>query len=163
MTKAGLGAAVAQRHWPLHQTAFQALTVLAVVMAPRWLPIAHSAGHLLIVGTTGAGKTRLLDLLVNQAVRRGAAVVILDPKGKGGRRHWRPCCGRLSRGSSSASPHFVPRRQPRQIFLQAFERDIHRSGHVALCVITPISKVPNPRRWPPWPPWPTGSPGVSGC
>ncbi len=166
----GLGAALAQAHAALHQTPYQALTVLAVVMAlrwlpaalhqshrraklaglpqrfltpaelaaqqharpddvwlgwgfdwnsehaqlaldliragphrlvpgdqetlgahwlhglaeretPVWLPIAHSAGHLLIVGTTGAGKTRLLDLLVTQAVRRGEAVVILDPKG----------------------------------------------------------------------------------
>ncbi|MCK7582151.1 MAG: type IV secretion system DNA-binding domain-containing protein [Chromatiales bacterium] len=45
------------------------------------MPVEHSAGHLLIVGTTGAGKTRLLDLLVTQAVLRGEAVVILDPKG----------------------------------------------------------------------------------
>lgn len=48
---------------------------------PVWLPVAHSAGHLLIVGTTGSGKTRLLELLVAQAVQRGEAVVILDPKG----------------------------------------------------------------------------------
>ncbi|WP_242470760.1 conjugative transfer system coupling protein TraD [Thiocystis violacea] len=48
---------------------------------PVWLPVSHSAGHLLIVGTTGSGKTRLLELLVAQAVERGEAVVILDPKG----------------------------------------------------------------------------------
>ena len=54
---------------------------LAERETPVWLPIAHSAGHILIVGTTGAGKTRLLDLLVTQAVLRGEAVVILDPKG----------------------------------------------------------------------------------
>ena len=54
---------------------------LAAREAPVWLPVEHSAGHLLIVGTTGAGKTRLLDLLVTQAVLRGEAVVILDPKG----------------------------------------------------------------------------------
>jgi len=34
-----------------------------------------------VVGTTGAGKTRLFDLLVTQAVLRGKAVVIIDPKG----------------------------------------------------------------------------------
>ena len=45
------------------------------------LPLSHTEGHLLVVGTTGAGKTRLFDLLVTQAVRRGEAVVIIDPKG----------------------------------------------------------------------------------
>jgi conjugal transfer pilus assembly protein TraD len=45
------------------------------------LPLAHAEGHLLVVGTTGAGKTRLFDLLVTQAVLRGEAVVIIDPKG----------------------------------------------------------------------------------
>lgn len=43
--------------------------------------IAHSAGHTLIVGTTGAGKTRLFDILVTQAVLRNEAVIIIDPKG----------------------------------------------------------------------------------
>ena len=54
---------------------------LAARETPVWLPVEHSAGHILIVGTTGAGKTRLLDLLVTQAVLRGEAVVIIDPKG----------------------------------------------------------------------------------
>jgi conjugal transfer pilus assembly protein TraD len=45
------------------------------------LPLTHTAGHLLVVGTTGSGKTRLFDLLVTQAVLRGEAVVIIDPKG----------------------------------------------------------------------------------
>ena len=37
--------------------------------------------HTLIFGTTGAGKTRMLDLLVSQAVMRGDTVIVLDPKG----------------------------------------------------------------------------------
>ena len=45
------------------------------------IPLAHTDGHLLIVGITGAGKTRTFDLLVTQAVLRGEAVVIIDPKG----------------------------------------------------------------------------------
>ncbi len=45
------------------------------------LPLVHTEGHLLVVGTTGAGKTRLFDLLVTQAVLRREAVVIIDPKG----------------------------------------------------------------------------------
>lgn len=43
--------------------------------------ISHSAGHTLIVGTTGAGKTRLFDIFVTQAVLRNEAVIIIDPKG----------------------------------------------------------------------------------
>ena len=42
---------------------------------------AGAVAHLLVVGTTGSGKSRLFDLLVTQAVLRGEAVVIIDPKG----------------------------------------------------------------------------------
>lgn len=38
-------------------------------------------GHTLIIGTTGAGKTRLFDLLISQAILRDEAVIIIDPKG----------------------------------------------------------------------------------
>lgn len=44
-------------------------------------PISHTAGHTLIVGTTGAGKSRSFDLMITQAVLRGEAVIIIDPKG----------------------------------------------------------------------------------
>jgi len=37
--------------------------------------------HILILGTTGTGKTRLLELLVLQAIARGDAVIVIDPKG----------------------------------------------------------------------------------
>ncbi|WP_453888750.1 conjugative transfer system coupling protein TraD [Thiorhodovibrio frisius] len=54
-------------------------------LAPREkdlaVPLSTMEGHLLVVGTTGAGKTRLFDLLVTQAVLRGEAVLIIDPKG----------------------------------------------------------------------------------
>jgi len=45
------------------------------------VPLSTIEGHMLVVGTTGAGKTRLLDLLITQAVLRGEAAVIIDPKG----------------------------------------------------------------------------------
>ena len=45
------------------------------------IPLSHTDGHMLIVGVTGAGKTRTFDLLVTQAVLRGEAVLIIDPKG----------------------------------------------------------------------------------
>ncbi len=38
-------------------------------------------GHVLILGTTRVGKTRLLSILINQDIRRGKAVIFLDPKG----------------------------------------------------------------------------------
>jgi conjugal transfer pilus assembly protein TraD len=45
-------------------------------------PLAHTAGHVLIVGTTGSGKTRLFDHLITQAIlRKNEAVIIIDPKG----------------------------------------------------------------------------------
>lgn len=50
------------------------------------IPLSHTEGHLLVVGTTGCGKTRLFDLLVTQAVLRGDAVLVLDPKGDQGLR-----------------------------------------------------------------------------
>lgn len=46
-----------------------------------FLPTDHTAGHTLLVGTTRAGKTRMLDTLISQAVRRRECVVIWDPKG----------------------------------------------------------------------------------
>lgn len=45
-------------------------------------PLSHTAGHVLVVGTTGSGKTRLFDHLITQAIMRGdEAVIIIDPKG----------------------------------------------------------------------------------
>jgi conjugal transfer pilus assembly protein TraD len=46
-----------------------------------YFPIAHSEGHTLILGTTGAGKTTLFRLLIAQAILRGESVLIIDPKG----------------------------------------------------------------------------------
>ncbi len=46
-----------------------------------WLPDRLLERHALILGTTGAGKTRLLELLALQAIARGDAVVVVDPKG----------------------------------------------------------------------------------
>lgn len=37
--------------------------------------------HLFVLGAPGSGKTRFLELLIEQAVARGEAVVIIDPKG----------------------------------------------------------------------------------
>lgn len=49
-----------------------------------WLPLEHTAGHTLLVGTTRSGKTRVLDSIVAQAVDRNEPVIIWDPKGDKG-------------------------------------------------------------------------------
>ncbi len=51
---------------------------------PLILPDAMLNQHILILGTTGTGKTRLLELLVLQAITRGDAVIVFDPKGDSG-------------------------------------------------------------------------------
>ncbi|HKS17030.1 MAG TPA: type IV secretion system DNA-binding domain-containing protein, partial [Planctomycetota bacterium] len=40
--------------------------------------------HMLILGSTGTGKTRLLEVLIAQAIRRREAVAVIDPKGDAG-------------------------------------------------------------------------------
>ena len=40
--------------------------------------------HLFLMGAPGSGKTRGLELLIEQAIRRGEAVVVIDPKGDEG-------------------------------------------------------------------------------
>jgi len=40
--------------------------------------------HTLIPGTTGAGKTRLFDLLIAQCILRNETVIVIDPKGDKG-------------------------------------------------------------------------------
>ncbi len=45
------------------------------------LAAAARAGHMLVLGTTGVGKTRLAELLVTQDIRRGDTVLLFDPKG----------------------------------------------------------------------------------
>lgn len=48
-----------------------------------WMNLADRVGHTLVLGTTRVGKTRLLELLVSQDIRRGDVVIVIDPKGDG--------------------------------------------------------------------------------
>jgi conjugative coupling factor TraD (TOL family) len=41
----------------------------------------HRVGHLLVIGTTRVGKTRLLEILVTQDIRDKRVVIVIDPKG----------------------------------------------------------------------------------
>jgi conjugative coupling factor TraD (TOL family) len=46
-----------------------------------WQDLGERVGHTLVLGTTRVGKTRLLELLVTQDIRRGDVVIVFDPKG----------------------------------------------------------------------------------
>lgn len=46
-----------------------------------YIPLSELTGHLMIAGTTRAGKTRLMEILCAQAIRRQDAVIVIDPKG----------------------------------------------------------------------------------
>jgi conjugal transfer pilus assembly protein TraD len=51
---------------------------------PLFLPDSLLNQHVFLLGAPGAGKTRGLELLVEQAIGRGDAVVVVDPKGDEG-------------------------------------------------------------------------------
>ena len=46
-----------------------------------WSSLAERNGHMIVLGTTRTGKTRLAELMIGQDIHRGDTVVILDPKG----------------------------------------------------------------------------------
>lgn len=51
---------------------------------PQYLSKRDLEGHLAIFGTTGAGKSRLLECLIVQAILRHETVFVVDPKGDKG-------------------------------------------------------------------------------
>ncbi|MCW8444222.1 type IV conjugative transfer system coupling protein TraD [Fluoribacter gormanii] len=46
-----------------------------------YIPQDVRIGHTFVVGTTRVGKTRLASILINQDIRNGDAVIVVDPKG----------------------------------------------------------------------------------
>ena len=47
---------------------------------PLYIPDSHRKGHFWCFGTTRAGKTRLIESMVEQDIRKGYSVVVIDPK-----------------------------------------------------------------------------------
>lgn len=45
------------------------------------LALSNRVGHMIVLGTTRVGKTRLEEILVTQDIRRGNVVIVFDPKG----------------------------------------------------------------------------------
>lgn len=67
---------------------------------PLLLPNKNFEGHAAVFGTTGAGKSRFLELMIHQAILMGYTVIVIDPKGdKGLVRTIRSACGRARRQS----------------------------------------------------------------
>ncbi|MFO1434117.1 MAG: hypothetical protein U1F76_29200 [Candidatus Competibacteraceae bacterium] len=65
------------------------------------LPLEHRAGHLLLVGTIRSFKTKLLILIIFQAILWGEAVIVIDPKGdREVRRAMQDACRRTGRPQS---------------------------------------------------------------
>ncbi|MBA2710115.1 MAG: type IV conjugative transfer system coupling protein TraD [Tatlockia sp.] len=48
---------------------------------PIYIPQSVRVGHTFVVGTTRVGKTRLASILINQDIRNGDALIVVDPKG----------------------------------------------------------------------------------
>ncbi|MDE0206430.1 MAG: type IV secretion system DNA-binding domain-containing protein, partial [Candidatus Tectomicrobia bacterium] len=48
---------------------------------PLVLPWSELVGHVLIGGTTRSGKTRLLEVILSEAIRGPGTVIVIDPKG----------------------------------------------------------------------------------
>ena len=46
-----------------------------------WMSLSERFGHILTLGATRVGKTRLAEVLIGQDIHRGDAVIVLDPKG----------------------------------------------------------------------------------
>lgn len=49
--------------------------------APIYFADDESRGHVHIIGSTGTGKTRLIDLIATQCALRGEPLLVIDPKG----------------------------------------------------------------------------------
>ena len=46
-----------------------------------WMELGERVGHMLVLGATRVGKTRLLEILVTQDIAHGETVIVFDPKG----------------------------------------------------------------------------------
>lgn len=74
---------------------------------PLLLPNKNFEGHAAVFGTTGAGKSRFLELMIHQAILMGYTVIVIDPKGdKGLVKTMRAACNKAGRESDYL--HFHP-------------------------------------------------------
>ncbi len=85
--RARLRAGILAAHPGLRPAARRVIDRSALVLgrdlrgAPVAVPLAARLEHTQLIGTTGAGKTRLIEHLVRQDIRDGRGVCVLDPHG----------------------------------------------------------------------------------
>ncbi|WP_419581806.1 conjugative transfer system coupling protein TraD [Thiolapillus sp.] len=103
---------------------------------PVHIPIGNFGVHTLIAGTTGAGKTRMLDLLVTQAIALGDAVLIIDPKSDVDLKNSaKRACDYLGRGNDFTyfNPAF-PEKSIRLNPLKAWNRSTEVANRIAALI-----------------------------
>lgn len=101
-----------------------------------FLPLKHAEGHKLYVGTTGSGKTRAFDLDITQAILRGEAVIIIDPKGdKEMRDNARRACEALGQPERFLSFHpAFPEESVRLDLLRNFGRPTELASRITALI-----------------------------
>jgi conjugal transfer pilus assembly protein TraD len=95
-------------------------------------------GHTLIMGTTGAGKTRLYDLLTAQMIMRGGPLIMIDPKGdKELREGMRRACNAVGRPEAFVefNPAF-PERSVKWNPLATYNRSTEVGDRIAKLIAT---------------------------
>jgi len=99
-------------------------------------PLKHAEGHTLIVGTTGSGKTRMFDIFISQAIMRGEAVIVIDPKGdKEMRDNMRRACAALGEDARFVSFHpAFPEESTRIDPLRNFSRVTEIASRIAALI-----------------------------
>lgn len=98
---------------------------LGEVDKPIYIPQDVRVGHTFVVGTTRVGKTRLASILINQDIRNGSAVIVVDPKGDQDlvrdMQAAAQCCGRsddfhiVHLGFPEQSAHYNPLKNYHQV------------------------------------------------
>lgn len=102
------------------------------------VPLSHLEGHMLIAGTTGSGKTRLLDLICSAAVRRSPreCLIVVDPKGdRDLREGLRKACAEMGEPDRFMLFHpAFPEQSCRINPLQNFTRNTELGSRIAACL-----------------------------
>lgn len=103
-----------------------------------YVPLDALEGHVLVFGTTGSGKTRLLETVVSQAIERMEVLVIIDPKGdKELRDIARKACIACGRADAFAQFHpAFPRHSVRIDPLKNWGRSTELASRIAALMIS---------------------------
>jgi Type IV secretion-system coupling protein DNA-binding domain len=115
---------------------------------PVYIPQEVRVGHTFVVGTTRVGKTRLASIFINQDIRNGDAVIVVDPKGdlELVRDMYSACktCGRLNDfrivhlGFPELSAHYNPLKNYDQVSVEVYDKlvAVLKLLHFAGCFIS---------------------------